>query len=172
VTGWQAMAMKSALLAELDVPDFAVERLKRFLEAALLTDGRSKYVLSGPQVTQGCTAVNLLCRMFHGYDLNDESIRRSADVIRRWGPDLNDEYYTYHATYCMFQMGTGYWEDWNASFRDGAVARQIKRAGPLCGSWDPDPEFAAWGDRGGRVYVTCMWTLALEVYYRYLPVYR
>ena len=40
------------------------------------------------------------------------------------------------------------------------------------GSWDPHkPEPDAWGNQGGRLMVTSLSALTLEVYYRYLPIY-
>ncbi len=38
------------------------------------------------------------------------------------------------------------------------------------GSWSPAG--AKWGSSGGRVYATAMAVLSLEVYYRYLPLYK
>jgi hypothetical protein len=43
------------------------------------------------------------------------------------------------------------------------------QTGPSAGSW-------YWNDghsteQGGRFYTTCMATMILEVYYRYLPIY-
>jgi hypothetical protein len=41
------------------------------------------------------------------------------------------------------------------------------------GSWDPDkPTRDAWSEPGGRLMVTSLSTLTLEVYYRYLPLYK
>ena len=39
----------------------------------------------------------------------------------------------------------------------------------LDGSWVP---VDVWAKIGGRVYSTALCTLSLEVYYRYLPMYR
>jgi hypothetical protein len=38
------------------------------------------------------------------------------------------------------------------------------------GSWDPRAD--AWGTQGGRVMITSLSMLTLEVYYRHLPLYR
>ena len=41
------------------------------------------------------------------------------------------------------------------------------------GSWDPQrPTPDIWGMKGGRIVTTALATLTLEVYYRYLPLYR
>ena len=37
------------------------------------------------------------------------------------------------------------------------------------GSWDPSLD--KWGPHGGRLFVTCMCTFMLEVYYRHMPIY-
>jgi hypothetical protein len=49
------------------------------------------------------------------------------------------------------------------------VKAQVK-AGREAGSWDPDGD--KWGQFGGRLYVTCLSTYILEVYYRHLPLYE
>ncbi len=41
------------------------------------------------------------------------------------------------------------------------------------GSWNPDePTKDHWGSTGGRIMVTSLSCLTLEVYYRYLPLYK
>ena len=45
--------------------------------------------------------------------------------------------------------------------------------GCATGSWDPDkPAKDAWAEPGGRLMVTSLSALTLEVYYRYLPLYK
>ena len=68
----------------------------------------------------------------------------------------------------MFQQGGEPWERWNTALRDLLVAEQVQ-AGPAAGSWEPRD---AWGPYGGRVYSTAVAALSLEVYYRFLPLYR
>ena len=38
------------------------------------------------------------------------------------------------------------------------------------GSWPPEKD--AWGKSGGRLMTTSLSTLTLEVYYRYLPLFK
>ncbi len=169
VTGWHIMALKSARLAGLNVPSFAVDRGKQFLGAVLTSTGESQYRISINNTTRALTAVGLLGRLFLDISTDDENVVKIADLIRQWGPSIEDEYYTYHATYGMFQMGGDYWDEWNARFRDRLIGRQIKQGSDV-GSWDP--QGTAWGGTAGRVYVTAMYVLSLEVYYRFLPVYQ
>ncbi len=50
---------------------------------------------------------------------------------------------------------------------------QVKDDSCAKGSWDPlQPVPDHWGQRAGRLYVTSLSILTLEVYYRYLPLYR
>ena len=78
-------------------------------------------------------------------------------------------YYWYYGTLAMFQYGGDRWQTWNESLRDLLVADQI-RTGPMAGTWDPKGD--EWGLHGGRMYSTAMATMCLEVYYRYLPLYK
>ena len=50
-------------------------------------------------------------------------------------------------------------------------SHQVKE-GRDAGSWSPvgDPQMEKLGE-GGRLYVTCLSTYCLEVYYRHLPLY-
>jgi hypothetical protein len=169
VTGWHIMAIKSARLAGLEVPSFAADRSKQFLGQVLTSRGESRYRISIASTSRALTAVGLLCRLFLEISRDDETVVKIADLIRKWGPGIDDEYYTYHATYGMFQMGGDYWDEWNAKFRDALTGRQVKQ-GEAAGSWQP--EGTSWGPTAGRVYVTAMYTLSLEVYYRFLPVYH
>jgi hypothetical protein len=42
------------------------------------------------------------------------------------------------------------------------------RTGHMSGSWDVADYH---GDAGGRMYMTCLCVMTLEVYYRHLPLY-
>ena len=45
--------------------------------------------------------------------------------------------------------------------------------GCAAGSWDPQrPSPDPWGAQGGRLMTTCLAALTLEVYYRYIPLYK
>jgi hypothetical protein len=49
------------------------------------------------------------------------------------------------------------------------IDSQVKE-GCAAGSWDPDGH--SHGEQGGRLMVTSLCVLTLEVYYRYLPLYK
>jgi hypothetical protein len=83
-----------------------------------------------------------------------------------------DTYYWYYATQVMFHMKGKYWQAWNERLHPLLVDRQVQ-SGPMAGSWDPGgPIPDRWGPHGGRIYVTTLNLLSLEVYYRHLPLYE
>ena len=61
------------------------------------------------------------------------------------------------------------WQEWNKVMRDSLPRRQVQD-GREKGSWDPAGD--RWGHQGGRLYMTCLCTYMLEVYYRHLPIYK
>ena len=64
------------------------------------------------------------------------------------------------------------WDDWNRQMRRILIESQEK-TGCAAGSWDPNkPDPDPWGNQGGRLMVTSLSCLTLEVYYRYLPLYK
>ena len=176
VTGWQIMAIKSAETAKLTVPAEAVRRCEHFLKYATYPDGRMGYRAtdhrsrpSGP--TPSMTAVGAVCRRFLGHSSSDPLLIEACHHIRETGVQLGDLYYTYYGTLAQFMMGpkSREWQEWNRGFRDPLLKLQV-RDGPLAGSWNPKGH--KWGQAGGRIYTTAMALLSLEVYWRFLPVYR
>ena len=64
------------------------------------------------------------------------------------------------------------WESWNKRLHPLLTSSQVQ-TGPLAGSWDPFETIPdRWADHGGRLYVTTLNLLSLEVYYRHLPIYE
>jgi hypothetical protein len=63
------------------------------------------------------------------------------------------------------------WDAWYAALVEALAAAQ-ETAGAKAGSWDPlGPRPDRWGRYGGRIYVTALHLLALEVPDRRLPTY-
>ena len=78
-------------------------------------------------------------------------------------------YYWYYGTLSMYQLQGDYWRQWNEALQS-ALVRTQNGAGDLAGKqWDP---VCIWGGYGGRIYSTSMSALCLEVYYRFLPLYK
>jgi hypothetical protein len=169
VVGWQLMALQSARVAELSVPPRCIVRATRFLKS-VESEGGAAYAYNNPNsVRPSTTAVGLLCRMYLGREQTHKGLIRGMRHISEWGPNLADMYYSYYATQAMHHWGGPQWERWNNVMRDLLVNSQDQE-GDSAGSWPMD---ASHGVRmGGRLYTTCLSIMTLEVYYRFLPLYR
>jgi hypothetical protein len=90
-------------------------------------------------------------------------------------PDVSGRnlYYWYYATQVMHNQPGPDWDMWNRKMRRALIDTQCKEGNCAAGSWDPkSPEVDAWGDSGGRIYMTSLAALTMEIYYRYLPLYK
>ena len=105
------------------------------------------------------------------YPLSAEGLREAKAMIMATRPGNYEDnvYFWYYATLALFQLQDEDWRVWNQSMKERLLTTQIPNYGQEPGSWDPD---RMWGGYGGRVYSTAMSCLCLEVYYRYLPMYR
>lgn len=168
VTSFQVMAAKSGVLAKLTVPKEALTTYLRYYDDSLNPNGTTGYS-SGRQSgspASARTALGLFCRFFLGVGPKDPIMQKIAKVVFQAGPQTRDVFQTYYGTYAMFQMGGDYWKKWNEKFRDPVVALQVKE-GEDKGSWAS----GSWHS-GGRVCTTAVYIMALEVYYRFLPINR
>jgi hypothetical protein len=187
VSGWQMMALKSGELAGLKVPEPAYEGVRRWLDMAQGPAGiPSRYsyrpaskIPHQHQPSAAMTAEGLLMRLYTGWDRDDPRVAASADYLRQNLPAIGtrtspqrDAYYWYYATQVMFQVQGDHWNAWNERLRAVLLPSQVQ-SGPLAGSWDPRGAVNdRWGVEAGRLYVTAMHLLMLEVYYRHLPLYQ
>lgn len=175
VSGWMLMAVKSGLMGELEVSRVATKKSARFLDAVAFDSGAKYCYRAGNQdPSPNMTSVGLLCRMYMGWKHDQPALMRGVKYMARLGPQIGDStnmYFNYYATQVLRQYGGPEWTEWNKEMRDYLVKTQ-SREGPTKGSWffdsGTDPGPAA----GGRVYCTAMSIMTLEVYYRFLPIYR
>jgi hypothetical protein len=171
IFGWQLMSLKSAELGGIAVPSDVRQDMIKFLvdRSVGANRGLAGYRL-GDQPTPAMTAEALFCKQMLGLTRENPASSEAVAFLGRYPPHRSqlNFYYWYYGTLAMFQYGGEPWERWNTALRDLLIEDQ-RQSGPLAGSWDPrDP----WGPYGGRVYSTAVATLCLEVYYRYLPLYR
>ena len=178
ITGWMLFAAKSARSAGIDVPDDVFRRVERHFRSAGAGDSqaypRISYVVHARERGEGDTlatlAIGLASLQVLGWSREDRWMIAASDILTERGPDLDNLYYTYYATLAQFQMGGANWAAWNRALRDPLIARQ-RTKGDAAGSWSAEPDI--WGrNRGGDVYATAMSVMCLEIYYRYLPIYR
>ena len=185
VTGWMMMALKSGQMAHLVVPAEAWAGLEHFMGTASASDRPYlfRYNPYAPETstqrhgrfpTDPMTSVGLLIRIYTGSRRDDKEMILGAEYLAENLPSIQnrDTYYWYYATQIMFHMGGKYWEMWKDHLFPMLADSQITE-GPLAGSWDPHrPIRDKWARHGGRLYVTTMNLLSLEVAYRHLPIYE
>lgn len=191
VTGWMTMALKSGELAKLEVPQETYGKIQKWLDSAQASSEKPheyRYNPVAPDTieqrhgrapTKTMTAVGLLMRLYTGWRRDNPNMINGAEYLKDNLPAIGsarqperDTYYWYYATQVMFHMKGDYWQQWNAKLHPMLVNTQIQQ-GPMAGSWNPrGPVPDRWGPHGGRIYVTTMNLLSLEVYYRHLPLYE
>ncbi len=192
VSGWQLMALKSAQMAGLEVPSEVLAKVGGWLDLAQAEQAEqagqyvyNPYAADSPEQRGGrspnlaMTAEGMLMRIYLGRSRDNPRLADGADFLRDNPPEVGtaqqprrDCYYWYYATQAMFQMQEPYWTEWNDRLRPLMESGQ-EESGPLAGSWHPlRPVPDRWGHAGGRLYVTAMHLLMLEVYYRHLPLFQ
>jgi hypothetical protein len=170
VTGWQIMALKSAKAAELKVPDEVVQKAQKFLDSVSTVGGSQyAYTAGGGPGTPAITAIGLLCRMYLGWTPEIPALEKGVDYLSETGPSPNNLYYNYYATQVLHHWGGEPWSKWNDVMRDQLVDTQVQE-GDAAGSWGPTGDHGS--GPGGRLYQTTLSVMTLEVYYRYMPMYR
>lgn len=181
VTGWAVMALKSAKVASLQVPDTSFQGAKAFIDS--VTDPtyfKVGYTARGNSVTHldSMTAVGMTARVFMGAQKGDPNLAGGAGLLTlsppNWGSNPKGEsnidyYYWYYGTLAMFQMGENHWATWNEKMKDVLVKNQ-ETEGCKSGSWPPKDRWSTHG--GGRIYATTLNVLSLEIYYRYDKVFK
>lgn len=189
VTGWVMMALKSAELSGLNVPASTYTGLKKWIENSQAKDApylyRYNWMANTPSTEHGrlptpvMTSVGLLIRLYTGWRRDNEQMQKGvAWLLERLPAEgtrqtpLRDTYYWYYATQVIFHAGGESWKRWYGALYPMLIRTQVE-SGDYLGSWEPGGEIPdAWGAFGGRLYVTTLNLLSLEVYYRHLPLYE
>jgi hypothetical protein len=180
VTGWCVMALKSAKMAGLTVTPAVLESAEAFLK--LNARGKSGGLYSytpkddqeketGP--SRNMTAVALLLQQYLGHTPKEPMMLEGVAYLMHNLPDGNarDFYYWYYATQVMHNIPGPDWDQWNRKMRTILIKSQIREDCCAAGSWDPiAPTKAPFAEAGGRLFITSLAALTLEVYYRYLPL--
>ncbi|HEV7279797.1 MAG TPA: hypothetical protein VGN57_06240 [Pirellulaceae bacterium] len=172
VTGWFVMALKSAEMAGIDVPQESFDRISGYLDRVQDEEGwRYKYRIIERDFSKTMTAEGILCRQYLGWQRDDLRMKKGVDYLLQ-SPIATDEreiYYWYYASQTMHHYGGAEWEAWNENLREVLPAIQEKK-GREQGSWSPRDD--EWGSVGGRLFMTSLCLYTLEIYYRHLPLYQ
>ncbi len=166
ITGWQLMALKSGVLAGLHVPKGTFAKAGHFLDG-VQTDYGAGYGYQKPGRGPTTTAIGVLGRILTGWPRESPQLGSGVSRLDKLGPNDADMYFNYNATQVMRHFGGDAWTRWNKQMRDQLVNSQ-NLMGHAAGSWYGKDEH---GLVGGRLYMTALSVMTLEVYYRYMPLY-
>lgn len=175
ITGWQLSALQSAKQAGLNVPRETLAGAQKFV--ASCSKGKSRglgtyMVESGPSPSM--TAVSLLCKQFQGAKSSDPASVEAVQYLMQYQPGTTgrNSYYFYYATQALHRAQSKDWVEWRQVMLKYLVDSQQKD-GCAEGSWDPEnPKPDTWGEEGGRLLITSLSTLTLEIPFARLPLYQ
>jgi hypothetical protein len=167
VTGWQLMALKSAMLGGIDVPNNVWSQARAFIDTLEIDDGARFTYLAGQRATAATTAIGVLARMIDGAPRDSRALLRGVAKIGAQKPFENNVYFIYYASQVLHHLGGKFWTKWNAPMREYLIDTQATD-GHEEGSWYI---LESHSSSGGRLYTTTMAIMTLEVYYRYMPLY-
>ncbi len=174
VVGWQLMALKSAHMAGLNVGGSVFSGTSKWLDSVSIQNGTEYGYQPAGGSSPTMSSVGLLCRQYLGAKRDNPMLVGGMKYLMDRLPkeDMPNIYYWYYATQVMHNMGGYDWDTWNRKMRDLLVHTQI-RDNTSCafGSWPP-PTADQWATSGGRVMSTALSALTLEIYYRYLPLFK
>lgn len=183
VTSWCLMALKSGQMAGIHIPRETLEPATEFLRSCSRPDGGYGYTRGSPGHSPPTPAVmtsaGLVCRHYlvssSGHASGEDtrsSLNRTVDIILKNPPKANvkNYYYWYYSMYALLPVGGEAWRQWNPQVRDLLVSLQDRQNPNFKGSWDPQGAYQL--QAAGRVGVTALALLTLEVYYRHLPLNR
>ena len=170
ITGWQYMALHSARLAGLKVPEKHFELARKWLDFAGGGKHGGLYGYQGPGTKwPAMIATGMFCRQLDLVPPTSPMQIESAQQLksRPMRTTRPDYYYIYYATLALYQHQGPVWNDWNEQLKE-VLPRLQEKTGRNEGSWAFSRGITA---TGGRVASTALATLSLEVYYRILPLY-
>lgn len=180
VVGWQIQALKACSHTGIRYRGLngCITQGLRYIEDCQDKSGGYGYnnpALHGNLDYHTLTGVGMLCHQMWGKG-NSPDVRKAGDyVMDKSKFDYNgihcDLYGHYYESQAMMQLGGKYWQHYNTLYRD----QLLKNQNPD-GSWkkpggnlaDDKVRAVAPSYRSNEVYRTCLCTLMLEVYYRFL----
>jgi hypothetical protein len=177
VTGWMMMAIKACESAGVKPDPEAKQLAKQFVDSLAFGDGiRYGYEIGARGDIKpaerdrkpSCTAIGNLLQMYFGREKEHPAVSGACRFLAEAKSSDSDIYFNYYAHLVLHHARPPEWKQWNQTVRDRLVQRQQKN-GHERGSWFfPDLH----GNVGGRLYTTAMAVMTLEVYYRFMPLYR
>lgn len=188
VTGWGLMALNTARMAGIEVPDEAFGRVSVFLDRVASRDGALyRYLPSDPsgKVSRAMTACGLLGRQWLGWTKDDPAMAEGVEWLLRpefapqWSAGKRNIYEWYYVGQTLHNLGGDRFKGWFGTVQNLIVDNQKRRGSrkapnDVAGSWSPvEPSGSAdeYAIKAGRLYMTAMCLLVLETPVRHAPIY-
>ena len=176
VFGWQMFALRSAHLAGIKIPPKILKACSRYLDQA----GDQKRVTyayqPGRPPTPAMTAEALLSRQLLGWPRDFPALVKGVGQISARPPVIGR---AEHLLLVLRDPAPAQHEERTVGALEPQDPRRIDRhagqgRGLRAGKLGPGHARCpiVWAQRAGRLYLTSLSILTLEVYYRYLPLYR
>jgi RNA polymerase sigma factor (sigma-70 family) len=160
VTAYQVAALRDARAAGLDVPQPALDAAARFVQSCRAGGGYAYLPGVGAAPTLTMTAAGLHALGGAGGDTTTDEFRGGLRKLAADAPGPAGSVYAAHwAADVLRRHGGDDWPKWNAAVRDRLVARQ-----EADGGWPAKGQ--EYADAGGRLMISSLTLLTLEVYYR------
>ena len=166
VTGCQLVALRAADNAGINVPRETIRKGVEYIESCYAYGGFGYQPGGSPGTAR--TGIGVLLLQLLGKE-DSEKVAKGVEYLKSHPPTHPGSYFYYGTYYCaqaMYQFGGAEWKEWNRTMTAHLLRLQVKSPGDQHGSW---PET---GSSAGRVFATAMALLALEVNWRYLPIYQ
>jgi hypothetical protein len=193
VSGWMLVALRSGQLADVPVDPRTLDGVRSLLEisaippsAAAAKNPLARFHYNARKPDQRPSDMSIACmnalgtlmRLHTGWKKTDQQVIDNGRALAAMRPTygtaeqkIRDCYLWYYISQVLVHTGGAEWDSWYASL-DETLAKHQVAAGEMAGSWDPlGPTPDRWGQYGGRIYVTTLHLLTLEVPYRHLPTY-
>jgi hypothetical protein len=162
VSGAQLMALRAAKNAGVDVPKEVIDNGVKYIASCACSGGGFGYQPGGSP-GKARTGIGVLLLQLLGEE-ESKAVEEGADYLLK-NPLTPGESYFYYATYycsqAMYQKGGKYWEEWEKNITETLLSRQ-----------NSDGSFNAQSSEGGAYYAVAMAVLALEINWKYLPIYQ
>jgi hypothetical protein len=167
VTGWYIMALASARMSGVPVPEKTFNGALKFLNFVRGGEHGGAYGYSDPPGRSsnrvGMDAVGFFCSQLFGASPNAASAWESASILTKEGAQKGELYYLYYGTVAAYQHQGPLWREWRQRMQERLVKEQHNE-----GWWRSD---GGHGGQMGRYIATAMTVLCLEAHYRYTPLY-
>jgi hypothetical protein len=173
VAGWQIQALKACSHTDIKFKrmEGCIGKGLEYLTTCQADNGGFGYEgkkPSGENKYFTLTGVGMLCNQMWGKGARNE-VRKAAKYVMDntkfdYSGKDSDLYVHYYESQAMMQRGGEEWKMYNDLFRDQVLNNQ-----DADGSWKQPGSGGAFAGGGqGKTYRTCLCTLMLEVYYRFL----